>query len=103
MVLLPLLPHDLPTKTILLGISMVMAICMYIPLFRRFHRRHRTRDFSKTFCWLNFSVQVNNGILAYTEHASFLIFWYILQSCATGVTLWFVYHYWDFPPPDLPK
>ena len=100
---LPFLLHNLELKTLCLALSMGMAICMYVPLFRRFHRRHHTRDFSKAFCWLNFAVQINNGILAVSEHAPFLVFWYILQSLATGVTIWFVYHYWDFPPPDLPK
>jgi len=96
---IPLLPHDLTTKTICLAVSMAMAVGMYIPLFRRFHRRHHTRDFSKAFCWLNFLVQVNNGVLAYSEHAPFLIFWYAVQSVTTGITLAFVYRYWNFPQP----
>jgi hypothetical protein len=96
---LPFLPHDLTTKTVCLSISMVMAVFMYIPLFRRFVRRHRTRDLSKTYCWLNFAVQVNNGVLAVSEHAPFLVCWYVVQALATGVTLWLVYKYWDYPPP----
>jgi len=100
---LPFLPHNIPAKTFCLALSMAMAICMYVPLFKRFHRRHHTRDFSKAFCWLNFAVQINNGVLAVSENAMFLVFWYILQSVATGVTLWLVYKYWDFPPPALPK
>jgi hypothetical protein len=96
---LPFLPHSFPTKTVCLIISMAMALFMYIPLFRRFARRHHTRDLSKTFCWLNFAVQVNNGVLAISEHAYFLVFWYVMQTVATGVTLWLVYKYWDFPPP----
>src|SRR5271154_3384740 len=96
-------PEERDVHAVCLALSMVMAICMYVPLFRRFKRRHHTRDLSKAFCWLNFLVQVNNGVLAVSEHAPFLVFWYILQSLATGVTIWFVYHYWDFPPPDLPK
>lgn len=96
---LPFLPHSFSTKTLCLAISMTMAVLMYVPLFRRFKRRHHTRDFSKAFCWLNFAVQVNNGVLAYSEHAPFLVFWYILQSLATATTLWFVYKYWEFPNP----
>jgi hypothetical protein len=94
-----LLPHDLTTKTVCLAVSIGMAVCMYIPLYRRFGRRHHTRDFSKAYCWLNFAVQVNNGVLAASEHAPFLVFWYALQSVATGVTLWLVYKYWDSPSP----
>lgn len=97
--LLHLLPHSFTTKTICVTGSMVMAVCMYVPLFRRFTRRRHTRDFSKTFCWLNFAVQVNNGVLAVAEHAPFLVGWYIVQSLFTAVTLWFVYKYWDFPSP----
>jgi hypothetical protein len=76
-----------------------MAIGMYVPLFRRFRRRHHTRDFSKAYCWLNFAVQVNNGVLAVAEKAPFLTGWYICQSVFTGITLWLVYRYWDFPQP----
>lgn len=94
-----LLPHSLTTKTICITLSAVMALGMYVPLFRRFSRRHHTRDFSKAYCWLNFGVQMNNGILAYAEHAPFLVGWYIAQSIFTAFTLWFVYKYWEFPSP----
>lgn len=97
--LLQLLPHSLTTKTVCVALSMVMALGMYIPLYRRFTRRHHTRDLSKTYCWLNFCVQINNGILAYSEHAPFLIGWYICQSVFTAITLLLVYRYWDFPSP----
>lgn len=96
---LSFLPHDLTTKTVCLVISMTMAVFMYVPLFRRFAKRHHTRDLSKTFCWLNFAVQVNNGVLAASEHAPFLVFWYAVQAVATAVTLWLVYKYWNFPSP----
>ena len=94
------LPHDLTTKTICITISLVMALGMYVPLFRRFARRHHTRDFSKAYCWLCFLVQLNNGVLAYAEHAPFLMFWYAVQSVLTGITLWLVNHYWDYPNPQ---
>src|SRR5271157_3905039 len=94
-----LLPHSLTAKTLCVFISMLMALGMYVPLFRRFRRRHHTRDLSKVFCWLNFAVQVNNGILAFAEHAPFLVGWYVCQSVFTGITLWLVYRYWDFPSP----
>ena len=98
--LLQILPHDLTTKTICVVVSMVMAFGMYIPLWRRFVRRHHTRDLSKAFCWLNFAVQVNNGVLAFAEHAPFLIGWYICQSLFTAITLFLVYRYWDHPQPS---
>jgi hypothetical protein len=79
---------------------MAMAVGMYVPLFRRFARRHHTRDFSKAFCWLNFAVQVNNGVLAYAERAPFLLLWYVVQSAFTGVTLFLVYKYWNRPNPQ---
>lgn len=94
------LPHDLTTKTICVALSMVMALGMYIPLFRRFARRQHTRDLSKTFCWLNFAVQLNNGVLAYAERAPFLMFWYAVQALFTGLTLWLVYRYWNRPEPE---
>jgi len=97
--MLPFLPHNLTAKGVCLAISMTMALFMYVPLFRRFTRRHHTRDLSKTFCWLNFAVQVNNGVLAVSEHAPFLVFWYAVQTITTGVTLWLVYKYWNFPQP----
>jgi hypothetical protein len=87
-------------KTVLIILSMSMAVGMYIPLFNRFRRRHRTRDFSKPYCWLNLLVQVNNGILAIVEHAPFLVVWYTAQTIATGLMLWFVYRYWNSPPPE---
>jgi len=96
---LPFLPESIPAKTICIAISIAMAMGMYIPLFKRFVRRHHTRDLSKTYCWLNFLVQVNNGVLAISEHAPFLTAWYAAQTCATGVMLYLVYRYWDFPNP----
>lgn len=78
-----------------------MATGMYVPLFRRFRRRRHTRDLSKAYCWLNFLVQVNNGVLAVAEHAPFLVGWYVAQSLATGVMLWLVYRYWDYPDPHV--
>jgi hypothetical protein len=98
--LLAYLPHDLTTKTICVTISMVMALGMYIPLFRRITRRHHTRDFSKAYCWLNLFVQVNNGVLAYAERAPFLVGWYICQAVFTGITLFLVTRYWDYPNPQ---
>lgn len=80
-----------------------MAFAMYIPLFRRFRRRRHTRDLSKMYCWLNFCVQINNGVLAVAERAPFLVGWYVCQSIFTGLTLWLVYRYWDCPPPHLSK
>ena len=76
-----------------------MVLFMYIPLFKRFVRRRHTRDLSKAYCWLNLAVQINNGILATAEHAPFLVCWYIVQAVFTGIYLWLVYRYWDFPNP----
>jgi len=99
-----LLPHDLTTKTICVTISMVMAIGMYVPLFRRLIKRKHTRDFSKAYQWLCFLVQVNNLVLAYAEHAPFLMFWYITQGICTGVYLYLVLHYWEnHQPPAAPS
>jgi len=89
-------------ETILWGISMTMAVFMYLPLLRRFLERHHTRDFAKSYCWLNFLVQVNNGILACVERAPFLRGWYICQAFFCAVVLYFVYKYWDCPPPAPP-
>ena len=93
------LPHDLTTKSICIAISVAMAAGMYVSLIRRIKRRHHTRDLSKAYCWLNFLVQINNGTLAYSEHAPFLLGWYIAQTIATFVVLILVYRYWDFPNP----
>jgi|SRR5271156_1374565 len=90
-------------KTILITVSMVMALGMYPPLWRRLVRRKHTRDFSKTFQTLNFLVQVNNGILAYYEHAPFLRTWYVVQAVFTGITLYLVIHYWNWLPPPIPQ
>jgi len=78
---------------------MVMAIWMYVVLFRRIHRRKHTRDFCKSTCWLNFLIQVNNGVLAHSEHAPFLLCWYAAQTAFTAVVLYLVYRYWDHPDP----
>ena len=94
---LPYLPHDLTTKTICIAISVGMAAAMYVSLVSRLHRRHRSRDLSKPYCWLNFLVQINNGVLAYSEHAPFLLGWYVAQTIATLVVLILVYRYWDTP------
>ena len=90
-------------KTILITVSMVMALGMYPPLWLRLHRRKHTRDFSKVFQILNFLVQVNNGFLAYIEHAPFLRAWYVVQAVMTGVTLYLVIHYWNRLPPEIPQ
>ena len=98
---LPLfLPHDLTTKGICIAISVAMATAMYVALLSRIRRRHHTRDLSKPYCWLNFLVQINNGVLAYSEHAPFLLGWYVAQTLATLVVLVLVYRYWDFPNPS---
>lgn len=96
----PYLPHDLTTKTICIAISVAMASAMYVSLISRIRRRHHTRDLSKMYCWLNFLVQINNGVLAISEHAPFLTAWYIAQTLATAVVLFLVYRYWDFPNPN---
>ena len=96
----PYLPHDLTTKSICIAISVAMAAAMYVSLINRLRRRHHTRDLSKAYCWLNFLVQINNGVLAYSEHAPFLLGWYIAQTLATAVVLFLVYRYWDFPNPS---
>jgi hypothetical protein len=93
------LPHDLTTKTICILISTVMAVGMYVSLIQRIHRRHHTRDLSKGYCWLNFLVQINNGVLAISEHAPFLTGWYAAQTLATLAVLVLVYRYWDYPNP----
>jgi hypothetical protein len=78
---------------------MVMALGMYIPLFRRLIRRKHTRDFSKPYQYLCFFVQVNNLVLAYAERAPFLMFWYVTQAVFTGVYLYLVLKYWEYPQP----
>ena len=93
----------LSLKTVLIAVSLTMAVFMYLPLIRRFMRRHHTRDFSKTFCWLNLLVQFNNGVLAACERAPFLVGWYVCQTFFCAVVLWLVYRYWDFPPPAPPR
>lgn len=79
---------------------MVMAIWMYAVLYRRLVRRKHTRDFCKSTCWLNFLIQVNNGVLAHSEHAPFLVLWYITQTVATSGVLYLVYRYWNHPDPS---
>jgi hypothetical protein len=79
---------------------MVMAIWMYAVLYRRMIRRKHTRDFCKSTCWLNFLIQVNNGVLARSEHAPFLVGWYVTQTIATSVVLLLVYRYWSYPDPS---
>lgn len=93
------LPSGFSAKTVCLSISMVMAVWMYIVLYRRLIRRKHSRDLSKAFCWLNLGIQANNGILAISEHAPFLVCWYILQTVFTSILLCLVYRYWDYPDP----
>jgi hypothetical protein len=92
-----LLPHDLPTKTICISGSVAMSVWMYGVLYRRLIRRKHTRDFCKMSAWLNFLIQINNGVLAYAEHAPFLVGWYVIQTFATAIVLYLVYRYWDNP------
>lgn len=98
--MLGILPSGFSAKTVCVSISMVMAIVMYIALYRRLIRRRHTRDLSKSFCWLNFLIQINNGVLAVSEHAPFLVVWYICQTIFTAVVLYLVYRYWDSPDPS---
>lgn len=91
----------LDLKTVLLASSIIMAVGMYVPLLLRLHRRRHTRDFSKPFGVFNVLVQINNGVLAYVEHAPFLIAWYAVQTVFTSVTLWLIYHYWERPDPTI--
>ena len=79
---------------------MVMATGMYISLIKRIVRRHRTRDFDKTYTWLNLLVQINNLVLATSEHAPFLQAWYVVQSIACAAVLILVYKYWNNPIPQ---
>jgi heme A synthase len=94
-----ILPSGFSDKTVCLSISAFMAVWMYIVLFKRLLKRKHTRDFCKVTCWCNFLIQVNNGILAYSEHAPFLLCWYVAQTAMTAVVLFLVYRYWDYPNP----
>ncbi len=93
-------PSGFSGKSISLAISMVMAVWMYVVLFRRIHRRKHTRDFCKQTCWFNFLIQINNGVLAVSEHAPFLLCWYCVQATFTSIVLYLVYRYWDRPNPS---
>jgi len=94
------LPSGFSDKTICISISMVMAVGMYAVLYRRLIRRKHSRDLSKAFCWLNLGIQMNNGVLAFSEHAPFLVTWYIVQTVFTAALLCLVYHYWEYPDPS---
>lgn len=98
-----ILPSGFSDKTICISISMVMAIWMYVVLYRRLVRRKHTRDFCKSTCWLNFLIQVNNGVLAHSEHAPFLVGWYVTQTIATAVVLLLVHRYWNYPDPSTKR
>jgi len=87
-------------KTVLIGISLTMAVGLYYPLYRRIWRRRHTRDFSKAAQWFVTLLQVNGGILAYVEQAPYLVFWYAVQTVLTAVQLWMIYRFWDVPSPD---
>jgi len=93
------LPSGFSGKTVCVSISLVMAVWMYIVLFRRIYRRKHTRDFCKQTCWCNFLIQINNGVLAQSEHAPFLFAWYVAQTTMTAIVLFLVYRYWDYPDP----
>ena len=80
-----------------------MTLGIYYPLFKRILHRKATRDFSKIAQWFITLVQVNGFFLATAEHAPFLQVWYILQTCLTGLNLYFIYKYWDSVPPLLRK
>ena len=98
-----ILPSGFSDKTICISISMVMAIWMYVVLYRRLVRRKHTRDFCKSTCWLNVLIQVNKGVLAHSEHAPFLVLWYITQTVATAGVLYLVYRYWNHPDPSTKR
>jgi len=95
-----ILPSGFSGKTVCISISMVMAVWMYAALYRRLTRRKHTRDLSKASCWLNLSIQINNGVLAVAEHAPFLVTWYVVQTVFTAIVLYLVYRYWDSPDPS---
>jgi hypothetical protein len=96
------IPYSFTTKTICISLSVVMAVIGYVPLFKRIRKRHHTRDFSKTFQWCYLLIQMNNGVLAYSEHAPFLFTWYALQTVFSAGVLTLVYKYWNHLPPPLP-
>jgi hypothetical protein len=95
-----LLPHSFSTKSLCLALSVTLAVIGYIPFINRLRRRHHSRDLSKTFQWCNLLVQMNNGVLAISEHAPFLVVWYVVQTMFASVVLWLVYRYWDRPNPQ---
>lgn len=97
--MIPLLPHGFTAKTICISLSVVIAVVGYIPLLRRIGRRHHTRDFSKVFQLCNLLVQINNGVLAMSEHAPFLVVWYVIQTFFAAIILYLVCKYWDHPTP----
>lgn len=86
-------------KSILVGISLTLALLMPAPLFRRIIKRHHTRDFSKSFAWMLVAIQVNQGFIAYITHSNFFIFWYILQTVITSTQLGLIYYYWNHDEP----
>jgi hypothetical protein len=79
-----------------------LAVVGNIPLIRRIRRRHHTRDFNKTFQWTNLLIRINNGVLAISEHAPFLLIWYLVQSVFAAIVLFLVYRYWDHHNPNNP-
>jgi hypothetical protein len=95
-----ILPHSFSTKTICLCLSVLLAVIGNVPLIKRIHRRHHTRDFSKVFQWTNLLVQMNNGVLAYSERAPFLLVWYVIQVTFAAIVLFLVHRYWDRPNPQ---
>ena len=88
-------------KTVLFGISLALAVAMYVPLFGRILRRKHTRDFSKAFSWMLVMLQINGGLLALAERAPFLVVWYILQTTMCSTQLFLVYKYWNWEEPKL--
>lgn len=94
-----LLPHSFSNKTICLSISIILAVVGNIPFIRRLRRRHHSRDLSKVYQWTNLLVQINNGVLAVSEHAPFLVVWYAVQTTFAAIVLLLVCRYWDRPDP----
>lgn len=95
-----ILPHTFTTKSLCLALSITLAVIGYVPLFKRLHKRHHTRDFSKPFQWCYLLIQMNNGVMAYSEHAPFLLSWYVLQTIFSAGLLGMIYRYWDRPNPQ---
>ena len=82
-------------KPILTTISVIVALLMYYPMFKRILLRKSTGDYSKVTQSTVLGLQILNGTIAVLDHAWYNAGIYLLHAGLVGGATWLIFKYHD--------